>query len=217
MRFFDPDSKVTELFASLGDMLLLNLCFLIGCLPVVTVGMSITAMYQVIGMRRRGQCSGIFRCFFSAWWENRRMGIGFWLFQAAGTGLLGWLLSTALLCYTGNPGLWGTVLFVGTFLLISMTGILTLVYPQLARFQNSWVEYFKNAAILAAAKAGWVVLMAALFLMPGLLLIFNQGLFLRTGFVWPTIGFSAIFYCASWLADHALKPLEKAAGQVKER
>ena len=45
LPFFDPDSKPMQVLGAFADMIVLNVCFLIGCLPVVTVGASMSALY----------------------------------------------------------------------------------------------------------------------------------------------------------------------------
>ena len=44
LPFFDPDSKPMQVLGAFADMIVLNVCFLIGCLPVVTVGASMSAL-----------------------------------------------------------------------------------------------------------------------------------------------------------------------------
>ena len=47
MKLFSPDSKFMRAMSRLGDLLLLNLVFLLCCLPLVTVGAAQTALYTV--------------------------------------------------------------------------------------------------------------------------------------------------------------------------
>ena len=47
-KFFNLDSPIMRVLATLADMCLLNLMTLIGCIPIVTAGASITAMHYVL-------------------------------------------------------------------------------------------------------------------------------------------------------------------------
>ena len=44
MKLFSPDSKFMRAMSTLGDLMLLNLVFLLCCIPVVTVGAAVTAL-----------------------------------------------------------------------------------------------------------------------------------------------------------------------------
>lgn len=213
MKLFDPDSKITQLLSALGDMMLLNLCWLIVSLPLVTIGASSTAMYAVLGRRMRGEGGAVVPAFFRALRENWKAATQFWLAQAAITGGLAVLLLTAVRRFE----VWGTtagvLIWGSTALLIIVTAVCSLIYPQIARFENSWQGYIRNALILSAVKAGWLAVSLILFALPVLLLVSMPGLFLRTGFLWPLVGISALFWCSTRLLRHALAPLEQAVSQ----
>ena len=44
-KFFDLDSPVMRFLNRLSDMLILNILMIICCIPVITVGASVTAMH----------------------------------------------------------------------------------------------------------------------------------------------------------------------------
>ena len=46
-RIFNMDNKFFTFMGKAADLILLNIIFLICCLPVVTIGASVTAMYYV--------------------------------------------------------------------------------------------------------------------------------------------------------------------------
>ena len=47
MLNLSSDSKIIQFLNRLGELILLNLCFLLCCLPVVTVGAASAALYKV--------------------------------------------------------------------------------------------------------------------------------------------------------------------------
>ena len=47
MKLFDIDSPLGQLLTKITDLLILNLCFLICCLPIFTIGASLTALYSI--------------------------------------------------------------------------------------------------------------------------------------------------------------------------
>jgi len=89
MKFFSPDSKFAQVMTSVGEMMLLNLCWIIGCLPLVTAGAANAAMYTLMGRRLRGEGRGTVIPFFKAWWSNLKTGTLFWMAQVLVSGSLG--------------------------------------------------------------------------------------------------------------------------------
>lgn len=202
MRFFSPDSKFAQVMTSLGEMMLLNLCWILASIPLVTVGAANTAMYTVMGRRLRKEGSGTVVPFFKAWWQNLKISTGFWLAQIFIT------VSLSMILFLPLPGiLKGTAVF----LLILVTAVFSLIYPQIARFRNRWFPYLRNAIILLVLKFGTVAGNLLLILSPGLLFVLAPVEFFQTGIVWILFGCSGIFYFSAKLMGKIMEPLEEMA------
>lgn len=202
MKFFSPDSKFTQLMTAFGEMMLLNACWIIASLPLVTIGAANAAMYTVMGRRLRKEGSGTIVPFFKAWWSNLKNGTLFWVVQ---------VLVTFSLCLTLILPLPGFLKVTAGILLLLVTLLYSIIYPQIARFRNRWFACLRNAVILLITKAGWVVLNLALFLLPVCLFLAAPVEFLRFGFVWILFGFSALFYFSAEIMQTVLQPLEALA------
>ena len=143
MIFFDPDSKFAQVMTSVGEMMLLNLCWILASLPLFTIGAANAAMYTLLGRRLRQEGSGTVVPFFKAFWSNLKMGTLFWLSQVFITVSLGSFFVLPL------PGI---LKGIAALLLILVTMVLGLIYPQIARFRNRWIPYLRNAGILLVLK-----------------------------------------------------------------
>lgn len=199
MNFFSPDSKFTQLMTSFGEMMLLNICWILASLPLVTIGAANIAMYTVMGRRLRQEGSGTIVPFFKAWWSNLKMGTFFWLAQVFVT------FSLTLTLFLRAPVF--LKLVAGAMLLVA-TLLFSILYPQVARFRNRRFAYLRNAVILLITKLGWVLLNLVLFLTPvGIFLLFAVD-FLQFGFIWLLCGFSALFFLSAEIMQKVLQPLE---------
>ena len=67
----------------LADLILLNLLFIICCIPIVTIGASITAMYYVTLKMVRNEESYLFRSFFKSFKQNLKQSTVIWLILLA--------------------------------------------------------------------------------------------------------------------------------------
>lgn len=200
MKFFDPDSKFAQVMTSFGEMMLLNLCWIVGSLPLITMGAANTAMYTVMGRRLREEGSGTIVPFFKAWWGNLKMSTLFWVAQVFISVSLGLILFLPL------PVL---LKVLAAVLLLLVTLVFSTIYPQLARFRNRWFACLRNAVILLVLRLGWVLLNLLLFLTPVIIFLLAPMDFLRFGFIWLLCGFSALFFISAELMQKILKPLEE--------
>lgn len=199
MHFFSPDSKFAQVMTAVGEMMLLNICWIIGSLPLVTMGAANTAMYTVMGRRLREEGGGTVVPFFRAWWSNLKMSTVFWLAQVFVT------VSHGLIFLLPLPGF----LKVLAGILLALVSLLfALIYPQIARFRNRWFAYLRNAVILLVLRLKWVVLNLLVFLAPIALFLLTPMEFLRFGFIWILFGFSGLFWLSARLMRKVLEPLE---------
>ena len=204
MKFFDPNSKFAQVMTTVGEMMLLNLCWIVASLPLITIGAANTAMYTVMGRRVREEGSGTIVPFFKAWWRNLKISTLFWLAQVLVTGSLSMILLLPL------PGFLKVVAVV---LLILVTLVFTTIYPQIARYRNRWFPYLRNAVILLVVRLRWVLLNLGLFLLPVVLFLLFPVDFLRFGFLWIIIGFSTLFFVSAEIMQKVLQPLEELSHQ----
>ena len=69
-NIFNLESPMMQLLTKAGDMILLNVMFLICCIPVVTAGASIAAMHKMMQEIVYDTDSGTFKGFFRAFRDN---------------------------------------------------------------------------------------------------------------------------------------------------
>ncbi len=199
MKFFSLDSKFYRVMMSVGEMMILNFCWVIACLPLITVGAANTAMYTVMGRRLRDEGSGTVVPFFKALWKNLKKSTLFWVAQAFVT------VSLSLFFFLPLP------LFLKVaagVLLVLVTLVFSTIYPQIARFRNPTCAYLRNAVILLVLRLKWVLQNFLVILLPVLIFLLVPVEFVRFGFVWIIIGFSTIFYLSAKVMQHILQPLE---------
>lgn len=150
-NLFNPDSALMITMSQITDCIFLSLFWLLGCFPVVTVGASFAALYDATFRGYRRGEKKVWHRFFRVFRDNWKGGI---LPTVAVVGLF-WLL------LKGVIGIWnaavaGSVSFAVfsgvAFLAMLALGILSLVFPILSRFENSFAGLLKNALLLGIAN-----------------------------------------------------------------
>lgn len=203
---FSPDSKIMQVFSRIADLVLLNLLFLITCLPLFTVGAASAALYDMCFRLMREEYGGIFRGYFRAFKSNFRQGTILWLLLVlvAGPALfyLYVLFSLdSLLRYVG-------FLFVILALLASMTA--SFVFPWISQFENTTVQALKNALILSLSRLPRALAVLVINLIPLIVWFISPGLFLQVSFLWVALYFGAAAYMNTGILWHVFKPYRNA-------
>jgi uncharacterized membrane protein YesL len=204
MNFFSIDSKFYKIMMPIGEMMLLNICWVLASLPLVTIGAANTAMYTVMGRRLRNEGSGTIAPFFKAWWSNLKTGTLFWMIQA---------LMTASLSLTFFLPLHIAFKVIAGIVLVLVTLVFSIIYPQIARFRNRPFVYLRNSVILLVLRLGKVLQNLLVVLSPVAAFLLAPVEFLSLGFIWILFGFSAIFYFSAKIMLQVLQPLEELASQ----
>lgn len=166
-RFFSMDNKFFVFMGKVADLCLLNLVCLACCIPIVTAGASITALYYVTLKMVRNEESYIFRSFFKSFKQNFRQATIIHLIMVAAAVLL--YLDTNIVKVMGEPmSQIMSVIFAVFTLVYAM--ILLYLYPILAKFYNSVKNTFTNAVLMAIRHLPYTIIMLIICALP--LLIF---------------------------------------------
>ena len=168
-KIFDLDNPLMRFLSRAADLMAVNLLTLLCCIPIVTAGASLTAMYTIELRWARGEEGYIIKPFFKAFKDNFKQATLEWLIALAAA----FVFYIDYTFFQENPDTFPQVfqilvLVIGVFLLL----VFLWVIPLQCRFENTIGGTFRNAAILAVGKAPrsvgmlacWVIAVFALWL-----------------------------------------------------
>ena len=146
MNLLNEDNVVHVFLNKLGDIVIANLLFILCCIPVITIGPSLTALYHCMMRTVKGNNNGTTKTFFRAFKENFKQSLIIWLLiLAAGTMII--LNIRFLLHAEGSAAHMLFYLSVGVLTLLI---IFTLyIFPVIATFANTLGALCRNAFLLA--------------------------------------------------------------------
>ena len=212
MKLFSPDSKFMRAMSTLGDLFLLNLAFLLCCLPLVTIGAAATALDTAAFRIIRGAEGQPIALYFRAFRQNLRRAVPLWLLLALALAVAG--LDIWLFAAFGGA----LRLLEIPFALLLLIALFTAGYafPLLSQFDNSVRGTLKNALILSLGYLPRTIVITALNVFPFVLLFFNTYLFLTTGFIWVFLYFAAAAVLNAKLLEKVFAPYreEKKEGEA---
>ena len=150
-KLFNPDNSLMITMTWVTDCIFLSLFWLLGCIPVVTMGASFAALYDATyrGFRKKEKNS--WQRFLQVYRENWKASIGPGLVFAVAVCCLG-----KILIALWNGAVAGSISWMafsgGTFVGVLVLGVLSILFPMLSRFENSFAALLKNTAFMGFAN-----------------------------------------------------------------
>lgn len=192
MGIFNYDGPLMHFLNKLSDVVILNILFIVCCIPVFTIGASCTALYSVTLKMAKNEESYVTKTFFKAFKDNFKISTVCWLILA----LIGVLL---LIDYRIAPQMFKGLAFVLQAVFAALGIVLSIVFlyifPYIARFENTIKNSFKNAILIGILNLPFTILM--LIITIGVPVISSFIGLQISGLFWILLGFTLIAYVNS--------------------
>lgn len=202
MKLFNLDSPVMVFLTKVANLMILNLLTIICCIPIITVGPAVTALYYVTIKMARGDEPYIVKSYFKSFKENFKQATILWIVMLALiiVLILDWEVVVLMMSGTGAK-IMKVVLGVVTIFFV-MTAL--YIFPVLSRFENTIKQTVKNAFLISIMSLPKTVVIILIHLLPlGLLLLTIQALpFLFL------LGMPAVAYLSSMMFVRVFKKFE---------
>ena len=201
MKFFDLDSPLMQVLNKVADLLWLNILTLICCIPIVTVGASLTAMnYMALKIVRNEECY-ITKGFFKSFKQNFRQATAIWLLF-----LLAVLVLAGDFYIMKNSGIEFNIVIKVVIGIVAwiLTFTWMFVFPVLAKFDNTVIRTIKNAFVMSILQFPKTLLMIVMYALPIVI-----GMLVPQAFpICFLFGLSAPAYVSALLYNKFFKKLE---------
>lgn len=201
MKKLNVENPFFEFMGSIGDVMLVNILFLIFSIPIVTIGASYTAMYRTFGDLREGKT--VFRSFFTAWKAALGRTVPAWIFLLLAGGIL--VFDITFLVRAGSNGIWALVGMVTGCLLLLWSMVFCYLFPVVAgseaAAQMRAKEMVSRSLYLAVRNLPYTLVMVVLNSIPAVCMILGD---FYVGMIVPIyviVGFGATAYLNRLLLD----------------
>lgn len=199
MSFFNLDSPFMQALGKMADLMWLNILTMICCIPIITIGPSLTAMnYMALKIVRDEECY-ITRGFFKSFKENFKQGT-----------VIGLLMLLVVAILAGDFYILKHM-ELGKFLQVAVTAVAVLVvftlmyvFPVLAKFENTIWRTIKNAFLMSIMQFPKTILMVIIYAIPLVVLLIS----LRAVPVVFLFGFSGPAWLCAKLYNKFFQKLE---------
>ncbi len=160
MKLFSYDSPVVQFLSKVFDVMLIGILWLVGCLPIITIGASTTAMYKALFNLLREDTSSVALAFLKSFKQNFKQATFIWLIALGATVFV--LTDIAILWVYGKHWIWISVFVILLLLLVAVFVMLIYVFPLQACFCNKVMETLKNSLVFAVGYLPRTFLMLVL-------------------------------------------------------
>lgn len=197
---FSTEGGIYHFMTRLYQIMLLNILFILSCLPIVTIGAAVSSSYGTAFKMLEYKEKAIYKEFFMRFKRDFIPATVIWL----------GVLVTAVSCYALGPVLQtviaGNKLIYFLVMLLLTIAALTVLYsfPLIARFENTIGSTMINALVLSLRHLAQSIL---IFLVTALLLVLPI-LVPKLFFGWLFLGWGLIFYVTARIFHSVFKKYE---------
>lgn len=183
---FNIESPFFQWLSKFADRIILNILYVITCMPVVTIGASTAALYNVSGRIDRDE-GHVWRDYWKAFRSNFKQATVLWIVllmsgMVIGFGMLFYLRSNQ------SGSMIGILIVALLFFLWAATS--AWVFPLQSRFENSVQNTLKNSLIFGLLYFPRSIVVAVINLFPLVVFLFFPTVFLYLTFIWLMAWFS---------------------------
>ena len=207
MNLLNEDNVIHIFLNKLGDIIVANLLFLVCCIPIITIGPALTALYHCMLRTVKGNNNGTTKTFFRAFKENFRQSLIVWLGLLA----VGFILFLNIRFLQNTASVVSKPLFYVSLGIAGLVIILALyIFPVIAAFANTTVNLLKNAYVFAFLHFPSTLDIAVITILPMFMTYRDIKLLPLYACCWFFFGFGLTAYVNSLLLYRMFKPfLEK--------
>lgn len=190
-KIFGLDSPVVRFMTKVGEMMVFSVLWLICSLPVVTAGASTAALYRMMFNMREDRSTRVVE-FFRAFGSNFKKATALWLILLMVAVVL--LGAFQLMLLTENELV--RMVLLGVFCVAFFAVMTSAVYlfPLTAYFENSVIGTLRTAVGMALGNLKTTIPVCAVLMLPLVLALVSQQLFIISLFLWVMLGPGALTY-----------------------
>ena len=159
MNIFSANSLLGRFLNLIGDLVILNILWIVFSLPIFTIGASTTALFYSLMIRIRRDEGYVHTNFIKSFKQNFKQSTIIWIIMV-------FILFILLFDYRigiylnsiGNKIAGSIFVVISIIFLIAYYLVITYIFPVQAKFENTIKNNFKNAFLMSIAHLGYTFL-----------------------------------------------------------
>ena len=201
----DKRNPIIRILEKFGDLFVLNLIFVLACIPVVTIGAAVTALFTMTNKMVRNEEGTMWNGFWKAFRNNFKIGTKLWFIILCYLGIL--YMEFYTMQQMSEKGADFVVVLIG-FEMVLLTFVLPLLFPMVARYENTVWQYVKNALLISISNLKVWFIVFFMWAVPAFVMAANAVIFAYTWYLWFLILFAIFAYATSMVMQGLFDKLE---------
>lgn len=199
------DNKFYGIIEMIGDLFLLNVIFIIFCLPVFTIGASLSALINVTRQMEKKDSPAVIRCFYRHFREHFITNTKLWAILFLAGAIWGfdiWFgmhISSAIRVIL--------LLFCGVFGVVYIW-VLIYCFPAKMTFHTSVRETIRKAILIAVSNLPTTLLLCVLYFAPTAFILLRPVLLIYILPIIIAFGFSGIHLISAHFINNVMARYE---------
>lgn len=201
--FFDLESPIMQFLSRIADLMVLNIVFLLTCLPIFTIGAAVTALYDVVFRMDTNREGKMLATYFRSFRLNFKQASVIWLVLL----VFGAATLVNMVRFSEIGGNFGYLLVVAAMLvLVILVMICSYAFPLLSQFDNTAKATAKNALLLSVGHLPRTLVILVINCFPWMFMVVNLYTFAQMSLLWLFLYFSVAAYFNSRVLNKVFQP-----------
>ena len=198
---------------NMADLIILNIIFLISCIPLATIGASISALHYVCLKMVRGESPYVWAGFWKGFRESFKQGTIIWLGFAAAAAFIG---VDHIILNSANSTLFSVMKVALGVVTALLSCIFIYVFPIVSHFKCTTGQAVKNALFMTIGHLPYTILLAAMYGLVIFLSTLNVKLLAMILMISVICGFSVAAFTACIIFDRIFRKYEPEREAIPE-
>ena len=194
-NLFRYDNKFFEALGKISNIVILNLLCIVSCIPIITIGASVTATYFVAMQIVKDEESYIIKEFIKRFKENFIISTKIWIIMMIIGGVLCFDFYISKLII--NEYMRIILQFILLMISIIFAFSITYVFPIASKFENTVKNTMINSILISIQHLPHTIVMTLVNLSPIILIFMLSDYWGQILFFYTVIGFAIIAYINS--------------------
>lgn len=157
--FFNYDNVIIQFLKKMSDLVILNLIFILSCIPIVTIGSALSALYYVNLKIIRGEDPYIWKNYWKAFRENFKQSTIVWLVFLV---IFVILKLDFDIVNAQTAGMFSALKKLLMVIFMFVLSVFIYVFPVISHFVCTTKQAVKNAVCMCLAHLPYTLILLAL-------------------------------------------------------
>lgn len=210
-RLFSLDNPVMQFISKIFDLVVLNLIFILSCVPIITIGASLSALNYVSLKMVRNEDPYIWQNFWKSFRQNFKQSTIVWLLTLAVCTFLG---MDFYIINSQDTMLFAVVRVLLWIICLILLSMVLYVFPIISHFVCTTKQAIKNSVFMSLGHLPYTVIL--LLICGGILYLCCASVksFAMVVVISGICGFSVLSFTACILFDRIFKKYEPEENEI---